>query len=262
MDLKNALVDLGLSKNEAAIYLLLLERGTCQAGPLVKLTRLHRMLVYTALERLTDGGLVTVVKKKNIQFFQAVDPTHLIERTKRSQTLAETILPELQQLQSKKGEAITVKTLFGREGLMTNLEETITSAGQHSSREICIMGGAGGVGNNPISHTADRYPEYVELSKRYRIKKRLLISPEYEDIFKEQFLPYSNNELRVLPAGFSTPMFTRITKDVVSIEIYQPQITVIQIRSAIVAQNYLDSFEALWKVGEQVKVKKQTTHPR
>ncbi|MBP9762471.1 hypothetical protein KBD34_02545 [Patescibacteria group bacterium] len=253
MDLKLALTELGLAKNEATIYLVMLELGITQAGPIVKRTKLHRMLVYTALTRLEEMGLVTIVKKKRIQFFQPVDPGHLIERVKKIQSLAETLVPKLQQLQTQKSEAVLVKTFFGQEGLINNLKETLESAASHPSHEICIMGGAGGEGNDPIEHTGEWYPEYVELSKRLGIKKRLLVGATYSRYFNRQFAIHSTNKLRILPVGFSTPMFTRITRDLVSIEIYQPQITVIQIRNTIVAQSYLDSFESLWKMGKEQK---------
>jgi sugar-specific transcriptional regulator TrmB len=250
MDLKTALVDLGLAKNEAVIYLELLKQGTTQVGPLVKTSKLHRMLVYTALERLKEAGLVTTAKKKNVQFFQAVNPTRLIEQTKRIQSLAESIVPDLQRLQSQVNEAVAVKTFFGREGLITNLTELVESAARQPQREICIMGGAGGEGNDPITYTEDWYTEYVKMCKKQQIKKRLLVNPAHRETFAERYEVHQNNKLRTLPVGFSLPMFTRITRDIVSIEIYQPQITVIQIRNEIVAQNYLDSFETLWKLGK------------
>ncbi len=248
MDLKSALIALGLGKHEALIYLELLKQGTTQVGSLVKATKLHRMLVYTALERLKETGLATVVKKKNVQFFQAMDPAHFIEQTKRKQTLAESVVPELHRLQSQTNQAVSVKTFFGREGLISNLEELVESAARQPKREICIMGGAGGEGNDPISLTENWYTNYVELCKKQHIKKRLLINPTHRETFAERYEVHPNNQLRTLPTGFSLPMFTRITREIVSIEIYQPHITVIQIRSEVVARSYLDSFETLWKL--------------
>lgn len=246
MNLVASLAELGLTKNEALVYLALLEQGLVQAGPLVKSTKLHRMLVYTALERLEDMGLVTVAKKQRVQFFQAVDPTRFIDRIKRTQALAEAVVPRLQDLQQKQADSVTVKTLIGREGLITNLLETVESAAKHPSREICIMGGAGGEGNDPINYSGDWYEDYVELCRKQRIKKRLITTNEYVNLYAEQYAKHPNNQLRVLSSGFTSPVFTRVTHDLVSIEFYQPQITILQIRNAVIAKGYQESFEALW----------------
>ena len=53
--------------------------------------------------------------------------------------------------------------------------------------------------------------------------------------------------LRTLKEGLSSPTYTRITQEMVAIEMYKPQIVVIQIYNKIIAQAYLDSFELLWK---------------
>ena len=68
----------------------------------------------------------------------------------------------------------------------------------------------------------------------------------YSADFKKRFAADPLNELRLLPKGLSSPTYTRITREMVSIEIYRPQLVVIQIRNTAIAEGYLDSFKLLW----------------
>ena len=69
MDLTTTLEQLDLSKHEAAVYIELLKLGLTNAGPVVAATKLHRQLVYEALERLTNQKLASFVIKNNRKYF-------------------------------------------------------------------------------------------------------------------------------------------------------------------------------------------------
>ena len=121
MDIKKSLIEFGFSKNEAAVYLALLELGTTQAGPLVNMTRLHRMKVYNALEKFVEEGYCTIVRKKNIKMFTATDPSALQANIKRKEALVAGILPNLKELQQKNDQLVDVRTLVGHEGFQFHI---------------------------------------------------------------------------------------------------------------------------------------------
>ncbi|MSR85658.1 hypothetical protein EXS71_04485 [Candidatus Uhrbacteria bacterium] len=245
MDLKHTLKTLGLSKNETEVYLTLLEQGVVQAGPLIAKTKLHRMLVYNALDHLTQEGLVSVIHKKNIRLFQTTDPVALLEKAHRIYELAQNVLPELRRLQQKQEQLVTVRTLIGPEGFRTNLEEIIESAGHFKKKEICIIGGARDT--DFYDAAGEWYPTYIALLEKSSIHKRLLAPASYSSEFKKKFAAEKYTELQTLSSGLSSPTYTRMTPEMVSIELYHPHIVIIQIRSQVIAQAYLDSFELLWK---------------
>lgn len=245
MDVKKSLLELGFSRNEAAVYLTLLELGITQAGPLVKKTKLHRMMVYNALEKFVDQGFATVVHKKNIQLFQATDPSTVYDQIKKKEALAQSIIPNLRELQQKQHEVVTVRTLIGQEGFITNIKDIIESASHQQDSTMRIIGGARDV--DFYTALGDWYPDYVKLTQKYGIQKLLLAPTSFSSEFKKKFSSEKNTELRTLPAGLNSPLYTRITQEMVSFEMYQPSLVVIQIRNPVIAKNYLDSFELLWK---------------
>ena len=249
MKIEEQLTKLGLQKNTATVYVALLKVGEAKAQSLIKQTGLHRMLVYNALDDLVDRGLATVSHQNHARIFHAEDPSVLTDQTKKLSELAETLMPELRALQEVTPEAIRVRTLTGAEGFRTNLEDLIESASHQKSKEICIIGGARD--RDFYDATANWYSTYTELLKKKKVKKRLLAPASYSSEFKKRFAAEKNTELRTLVKGLSSPTYTRITEEIVALELYKPQLTVIQIKSPTLAQAYLDSFNLLWKVSEK-----------
>jgi sugar-specific transcriptional regulator TrmB len=243
-ELKSNLRALGLSKNETTVYLALLRLGVSQAGPLVKATALHRMLVYEALDDLERKGLITVVRKKNIKMFQASDPSVLLEQTRRLTGLAQLLVPELRHIR-KQIDPVEIRTLVGREGYITNLTEVVESARRQKNKLICIIGGARDTDAYDI--VGDWYDDYVALLKKKSVKKRLLAPEPFSQEFKKKFVREKNTELCTLPHGLSSPTYTRMTHEMVTIEVLKPSIVIIQIRNKAVARSYLDAFNLLWK---------------
>lgn len=251
MNTKQSLQELGLTKNDACVYQALLELGLTQAGAIIKATKLHRMLVYNALESLTNQGLATAVHKNKVRLFQPTDPGVLLERTKQTHELAKALIPDLRRLLQNKNNVVDIRTLVGHEGFITNLEQVIDSAAGQKNKTIHIIGGA--KDTDFYRTVGSWYATYTELLEIHTIKKQLLAPASYSSSFRKKFAVERNSELRTMPQGLTSPTYTRITQEMVTIEMYEPQIIIIQIRNRIIAQGYLDSFELLWKTQAHTK---------
>lgn len=245
MDIKKALEQIGLSKNAAAVYPALLAVESAQSGVLVRATKLHRMLVYNALDELIDEGLVTVTKKKNIKIFQAADPAVLESRIERLSDVVADVMPKLHELQQKMKSTIDVRTLVGKEGFASNLRDIVLSASKQKDKTVRIIGGA--KDTDFYRAIGEGYEDYVDMLDRGKVKKLLLAPESYSAVFKKKFVEEARTELRVLPKGLTSPTYTRITDELVAIEIYEPEIVVIQIRNAAIAKAYKESFALLWE---------------
>lgn len=244
MDSRKALQDLGYTKNEATVYLALLKLGMTQAGPIIKATKLHGMLVYSALEKLVDYGLVSVVRKKHIKKFQALDPSTLLGDIHKKRTTAEKLIPELQKLLTGNLPQVVVKTFVGQEGLINNLKEMVESAALSKDACMRIIGGA--KDTDFYDAIGNFYHDYLLMTKKNGVTKKTLAPSSYSNVFRKQYEKEGDALMRTLPKGLNTPAYTRITPELVSIEIYKPEIIVIQISSSIIAKAYVDSFDLLW----------------
>ena len=70
---------LGLNKNEARVYLGLLQKGQATAAELVKSIGVHRNIIYDNLEKLIGKGLVSYIIEGKKRKFIAEDPNLILE---------------------------------------------------------------------------------------------------------------------------------------------------------------------------------------
>ncbi len=243
MNIQKSLEELGLNKNESTVYLGLLPLGRVTAGPLVRNTKLHRQIVYQSLERLKEIGLVTVVLKQRRQHFQACSPRNLTAFVERKSEIADKLLPILLALQAKSNDRLEVRVLNGQKGFFDNLQGIIESAAR-TDKAIRIIGGA--KDSDFYAVLGDLYDDYIRLLRKYGVKKQLIAPENFSKEFKKKFVNEKGSVLRTLASGLSSPTYTRITPEMVSIEIYSEEPTVIQIYNKATARGYLDHFELLW----------------
>ncbi|MBI5412337.1 hypothetical protein HZA43_04170 [Candidatus Peregrinibacteria bacterium] len=245
MNLESYLQKLGLNKNESRVYLALIKSGLTSVGPLIRHTKLHRMLVYQALERLVNLHLASMVYIKKKKHFQASNPDILFDHIREEEAVAHSVVPELIKLQRQAGEQkLEVKILYGHSGFTANLETLVKSAAKYD-KKLRILGGA--QADYFYEAIGEWYPRYLDLLKKYKVAKWQISPDVTSQAFKEKFARESHTVLKTLAVGLSSPTLTRITPEMVSIEIYTEEIVVIQIYNKVVAQGYCESFELLWK---------------
>jgi sugar-specific transcriptional regulator TrmB len=128
---------IGLSENEAKVYLALLELGSATAQEIAQKSGVNRPTTYVQLDSLIKMGLVSSFekapankKRKPKTFFRIEDPEYLKRLVSREklqvqerEVVLKDILPELGRLFAVAGERPRVRFFEGKEGLITMREE-------------------------------------------------------------------------------------------------------------------------------------------
>lgn len=91
----NQLQKLDLTKNEAKVYLALLELGETSVIRIGQKTNLKRTTVYGLIDNLKKKGYLEVFKKGNKNSYVAKDPQEIVNKLKQKQQIADDLLPEL-----------------------------------------------------------------------------------------------------------------------------------------------------------------------
>ena len=78
MDLK-LLEEVGITNNEATIYLSLIQHGESTANSISEITGLHRGYVYDTLSKLVNKGVVSYITKQGTKFFKGVHPSKFLD---------------------------------------------------------------------------------------------------------------------------------------------------------------------------------------
>lgn len=113
-EVRNVLKEIGLTNNEASIYLDLLQYGKSSAMTIAKRTLIHRPNVYDSVEKLIEKGLVFQTIEEERKVFNPVNPNNLFKYIKQKEMDLKKIIPELDSLRVKEQRHNEV---IGSEGL-------------------------------------------------------------------------------------------------------------------------------------------------
>lgn len=242
------LEQLGLTKTEAKIYLLLLRLGSTKASPLIKKAELHRATVYDVLERLMEKGLVSYVDKGGVRYYSATEPERLEvilqekeEKIKEQQKLFQQIKPELKNLLALSKEKYPVEVLVGKAGLKTAFEDVIIK-----KKTFYALGAQG----NFQKYVPDYHWIWHHKLEKNKIKCRMIYAEKCRRLRTEIFpLPYA--DVRFIDRVYDGPMTTHFYDDVVLITMWAEQPIVIRIKNKELVEHYKSFFEMIWKMAEK-----------
>ena len=116
---------LGLAKNEAKIYEMLIEEGDSPVSKISEKTGVHRRNVYDSLNRLTEKGLVFEIVESNENKYQAVEPKKLSEILNEKTENLDKAMPGLEQLYMNTPTEYKVQTYRGKEGWKQYMRDII-----------------------------------------------------------------------------------------------------------------------------------------
>ena len=131
--LEQSLINIGLSRKEAGVYIALLLLGHGTVSQISRRANINRTTGYDILDSLCTKGLVSISGKEPKQEYSAESPENLskfifeeIKSKNEALKRTEEIVPELKSIHNVKDRP---KVLFyeGREGLEKVYEDTLTS---------------------------------------------------------------------------------------------------------------------------------------
>ena len=244
------LTKIGLSKNEADIYLCLLSNKELSAYEIAQKIGLHRPRIYDKLETLMRKGLVSEIKKENKKYFKAAHPSKLksyldrkIEQINEEKHSLETILPQLIAQSETDKEETKVEVFKGKEGLKGFLKDVI-----RTGDNICIWG-------LEEEYYRDNFPigiqKYFEELKENNLKERAIIKDKPGAFMFDT----PTTEYRVLKSKALSPTNVYIYGNKVGFIIWGNPISIIKIEHKNTADTYKEHFEHLWKLAKKVKKK-------
>jgi sugar-specific transcriptional regulator TrmB len=249
MRITQALQNLGFSPQDSQIYISLLKVGESSVGAIIADTGLHRDIVYGALTRLDQQGLVQSIEKKKIRHYQALDPAVLVRKVQEKADLAKSILPELKQLFTQP--EVTVRVYEGVDGL-EETEKDWAATLKDGEALLCI----GGAGKSwyDLGKQFNHEKYHKKLFERGIRFKTVTYTNEAREIRENETAEF--NPVRVLPESYKVPSSTIIYGDKIQIQIFGERFFAIVIQSKAVSDSYRRYFDILWNMGKPLKATK------
>lgn len=138
---------IGLSQQETAVYISLLQLGKASATKIAKNSKINRTTVYYSLDKLIEKGLVSFINIKETKYFTAIDPEllkNIIEIQKKDTLLKlsekenqlDGIIPQLKILQNIPKEDLKIEVLEGRQSVRNYVDRVVKTIIDENINEL------------------------------------------------------------------------------------------------------------------------------
>jgi len=245
--MKNNLLQIGLSPNEADVYLYLLDLGESPSGELIKKTGKHRNIVYEALDSLVRRKLVAESIKKGKKYFKIANPETLIKQAQDKLELTEKLVKQIKS----KGEIRSpqINLYEGQDGWQTAYRRAVKELVKKDKVDIYTLGAGA---DEWVAAMGDYFIEYGKLCEKGILRVHLLAYEwQREEIKTHQQKIIAHGQVKFLPEKYFVPSNTEIFIDRIFIQIYTTPVNLIEIKNKQVADGYLQHFNILWKIAKE-----------
>ncbi|MBX4204844.1 MAG: ArsR family transcriptional regulator [Candidatus Doudnabacteria bacterium] len=241
----NQLKNIGLTENEAKVYVAMLELGPAPVAEIAKKAGINRPTAYFQLESLKKLGLVSTQNKSGKELAVAESPDQLeILMDKESKLLEQKkselsgILPGLQTMFSLGDDKPVVRYFEGRDGVLTMQDVFIKS----KPKEVLSIVNADAVIDLIPTHPETHTPRRVKL----KIKSKMIYTSK-----KGHFLKSDPKLLRetkhVNPKALPFDCDVAIYGNNVSITAFKGKLSGVIITHEQVANSFRALFHLLWQ---------------
>jgi sugar-specific transcriptional regulator TrmB len=236
---------LGLSENEAKVYMAMLELGPSVVVEIARKSQINRPTTYVQIESLKGKGLVSAQIKGKKQYFSAESPDKLellidneLKTVEDKKSELNNYLPDLLNLFNTSGQRPHVKFFEGKEGVLALLKEFLKT----DDTPIC--------GITSLDNIFEVFPEfentYIKKRVQKKIPSRTIYTSKKGAILKESDKLSLRESKYVEPGKLPLGIDITILKDKVAVIALKGKISGTLIEHREVADSFRAIFELVW----------------
>lgn len=243
---KKILLEIGMTDNEANVYLTLLKLNSSTTTKIVKESKVHASKIYSILGRLIEKGLATTIKKGKKTYYQASDPDmikiYLNEKQNKINNQinqVDSIIPALRALNKSNLEEEEVKVFFGWKGLEAAFRDILRVLKRGETQYVI---GATYIEEIPIHN------RFFQNLRKERDKLGIKTKIIFSKVAKGKLPVYEKSKFtQIKYIDENIPTSIDIYKNKVIISMMKKRPLVIQIKSQEIADSFIAYFRILWK---------------
>lgn len=156
------LIRLGLSDEEARVYLACVEIGGGPVSVIARKAKAHRVSCYHTLENLEKKGFLNQFMKNSVRTFVAEAPDTFLKKAEEQVNLAKGLLPQLRSLVGSLAFTPKIRSYEGREGVERVFLESLNARG-----EI--------LGYTNLKHVIEFFPDFFKRYTHERCGKKIKV---------------------------------------------------------------------------------------
>lgn len=236
---------LGLSENEARVYMAMLELGSSVVVEISRKAQINRPTTYVQIESLKEKGLVSTQVKGKKQYFIAESPDKLellidneLKTVEDKKSELNNFLPELLNLFNTSGQRPHVKFFEGKEGVLALQKEFLKT--DHTPI----------YGITSLDNVFEIFPEFENTYIKKRVQKKIPSKTIYTSrkgpVLKESDESSLRESKYIEPDKLPLGVDITIFKDKVAIIALKGKISGTLIEHKEVADSFRAIFELVW----------------
>lgn len=162
MNMITELMQLGLTDEEARVYLACVEIGGGPVSIVAKRAKVHRVSCYHTLENLEKKGFLNQFSKNGIRAFSPEPPETFLKKAEEQVNLAKGLLPQLRLMVSSLAFKPKMRSYEGREGVERVFQESLSASG-----EI--------LGYTNLKSVTEFFPDFFKKYTEERFEKKIKV---------------------------------------------------------------------------------------
>ncbi len=239
--LTKILEEIGLSKNEAEVYLVSLTLGPSTILQMTRAAEMKRTTVYSLVEALKMKGLMSIELRGLKKLYVPLNPAQLEGVLEARKNKLHESLPEFLALYNLKGGEGFIRYYEGLEAVKGVYEDLLRDIRPHEDYLIISA-------QEQIFSLDDMYfQNFIERRAKLDINIRLLLEDSPTARKHKQFERNYNERIKILPASTSLSTNMVITPRKLVIHQLSLPVIAITIENTSIIKMHRELFELLWK---------------
>ena len=238
--LRTQLEELGLTPNQAEVYLILSHLKEAKAGEIIKKTGLHRNLVYVALQELDTKKLVSISRVKGVALYKSLSASRLLTDIQDKERTAKNVIEELNSLAKKRN----TQEIIVYEGLSEFRKHVVRSYSLEKKGGLMRYLGISPAWHEIVGPEVEK--EVIQIQKERKLHHRGIAKsffPELATYLKEID---GLGEAKINPLISSDTNNIEILTDRICIQSFVEPYSVVEIVNKEIAKNYQNYFDFIW----------------
>lgn len=244
MNLKTILKNIGLSENDAKIYLALLELGEANLKELADKSGIPRTSLYTPVGKLTERGIIEFYKRGGRRYYLASAPEKVLRIYESSLAALEENLESFRELRGETRKRPQIRFFEGREGIRLVLNEILEEK-RPLLAITCI---------EDMQKVAwDYFENFIQKRVKQNLPVKLLTNRSREaETFKDADAK-ELRETRFVPREYRFDTANYIFGDKVALfSLKQEPVIAVLIEDKSIAETQRMYFDLIWKMASSV----------
>lgn len=239
-ELQDVLADVGLTPNEASVYLAGIQLGPTTIAKLSQATDIKRPTVYTIFESLIKKGLAYVSQEKLKKEYVCHSPENLKALIAQRQQRFEDKIPDFLRLYNARSEDHLIEHYRGAQEIQHMYLNLIESLGRGEPYYV--------IGNQEAWYFSDErfWQRFIEKRSRLGLDLKLLLQDSNITRVHKKYEANYAEKVKILPQEVALATNTIITPRRVIIHSLETPSFAMVINDANIAASQMQTFELMW----------------